>query len=419
MIVKKSVTEDKSASIPFQPALFAHSGNDSNKSFYARVITELRQARSEYEELSVLNRLAEQYGQQMCQAIFQVLADLRLEEAEAVTSWHNVYQHTNWLSKRLGHQVSPVTAMCDYLCYQKQSYDKPKLTTIDSFESLTNNSTFDRLTGLLNRNCFRDTLAHLLALTEREGTELSLAFFDIDDFKDVNDSYGHHIGDLVLQGIGQLISTSIRQSDIALRFGGEELVVLMPNTNCSDALLLSNRIRENVEKHRFVEDGSSIKVTISGGIAVYPLNAKTAEELVNFADHALYRAKGSGKNNVMLFKDENRHSHRVKLYKQVQVKKLGLNESIVLDGKGKNISTGGILFEAMEKYRLGSHLQINLELNHNKPILLLGTVLRCEPIANNKYDIAVSFSFGKMEKLASREIAKLVIKCSGVITEQV
>ncbi|WP_114327405.1 GGDEF domain-containing protein [Candidatus Colwellia aromaticivorans] len=216
--------------------------------------------------------------------------------------------------------MSLVAIICDYFANQENKLiNHPKRTTLEHFDSLVNHSTIDRLTGLFNRNCFNDTLTHLLALTQREDSELSLVLLDLDDFKLVNDTYGHQMGDMVLHKFGRLLSSAIRKSDIALRYGGEEFVILMPNTNHKDALMLSNRIRLNVKNTPFRENGTNLHISISGGLAVYPTHAKTADELIYFADSALYRAKGAGKNNIKVFKNERRHYLRVPLVKNIKI----------------------------------------------------------------------------------------------------
>ena len=361
-----------------------------------------------------LNSLVKKHGSTACQIIFQEVADLHFTQIEASTYWSKIYKHSLWLNKKLGRPIPLVAAICDYFSRHKKKFiNTPKLTTHDRYENLINHSTIDHLTGLFNRNCFSDTLSHLLALTQREGNELSLVFFDLDDFKKINDTYGHQVGDFVLRALGQLILHSIRQSDIALRYGGEEFVVLMPNTDSNDALKLSNRIRKNLTKKPLVEDGVKIDITISGGVAVYPLHAKTADELIYFADSALYRAKGAGKNNVKVFKNENRHCFRVPFLKKLKVKEMNFDGASVLEGTCRDICFGGILFENSQSFAPNTYIQLNIELNTGDPTLLFGTVVRVTSISDGRYAIAVSFSFGDMERMAKAEISRLIEEYNG------
>ncbi|WP_419656103.1 GGDEF domain-containing protein [Desulfosarcina variabilis] len=131
---------------------------------------------------------------------------------------------------------------------------------------------------------------------KRYGSEVSLIMMDIDDFKQVNDSYGHPEGDRVLSEISTLILKTARDLDICSRYGGEEFAVILPQTGHQEALRLAERIRKRVE-NRFKKD---LNVTISLGVATCPRVAKSAEALVSKADKALFQSKKRGKNRVTL-----------------------------------------------------------------------------------------------------------------------
>jgi diguanylate cyclase (GGDEF)-like protein len=361
--------------------------------------------------LSELNDIVEKYGNVASQVIFQVTADLHLNRDEAMSHWKKVYQHSTWLHEKVGRPLPLVATICDYLSNNiNQLNHKAKLTTHEHFDSLVIHSTIDRLTGLFNRNCFNDTLKHLLALTQREDSELSLVFLDLDDFKFVNDNFGHQMGDYVLNKFGKLLSNSIRQSDIALRYGGEEFVILMPNTGLKEAMILSNRIRLKVNSTAFIENVTNLHISVSGGLAVYPIHAKTADELVYSADSALYQAKGAGKNNIKVFKNENRHYLRVPLVKDIKVKEINFDGATIQDATCHNICFGGVLFETSQHYHVRDSIQIAIKFNDENSTLMFGTVVRVEDISDNSFTIAVSFSFGDMEKVAKSKIAGIIQK---------
>ena len=361
--------------------------------------------------LSELNNIVKKYGHVACQVIFQVTADLHLNRDKAMVYWKQVSQHSSWLHEKVGRPLPLVATICDYLSNNiSQLSHKPKLTTHEHFNSLVNHSTIDRLTGLFNRNCFNDILKHLLALTQREDSELSLVFLDLDDFKFVNDHFGHQRGDYVLNKFGQLLSSSIRQSDIALRYGGEEFVILMPNTGLKEAMILSNRIRLKVKSMPFIENGTNLHISISGGLAVYPTHAKTADELVYSADSALYQAKGSGKNNIKVFKNESRHYLRVPLVQNIKVKEINFDGATIQDAICHNICFGGVFFETSQHYHVRDSIQIAIKFNDENPTLMFGTVVRVEEVSDNYFTIAVSFSFGDMEKVAKSKIAGIIQK---------
>jgi two-component system cell cycle response regulator len=126
---------------------------------------------------------------------------------------------------------------------------------------------------------------------------------DMDHFKEVNDTYGHKNGDLVLQTLAEIIKKSIRKSDIAVRYGGEEFLIILQNIkDINDAINVAEKIRKNVENTEIeLDSGKIIKKTISVGVSVYPDQCKKGWECIKFADIALYEAKKNGRNKVVLF----------------------------------------------------------------------------------------------------------------------
>lgn len=380
-------------------------------SLKAEIINCINQSSCDLSLLSQFNAIVKEYGNIACQIIFQVIADLHLDRDAALNHWTQVNQHSRWLNEQVGRPLPLIAIICDYFSNQENNLiNHPKLTTLEHFNSLVNHSTIDSLTGLFNRNCFHDTIIHMLALTQREGSELSLVFLDLDDFKNINDTYGHQVGDMVLQKFGTLLSSTIRKSDIALRYGGEEFVILMPNTNHEDALILSNRVRLNVKNTSFMENGTMVKISISGGLAVYPTHAKTVDELIYSADSALYRAKGAGKNNIKVFKNESRHYLRVPLVKCIRVKQINFDGATIQKAISQDICFGGVLFETTQHYHVHDAIQIAIDFNDDNPILIIGSVVRVKPIADNYFSVAVSFSFVDMEKLAKNKIAGIIKK---------
>lgn len=158
----------------------------------------------------------------------------------------------------------------------------------------------DGLTGLANFRSFGTQLADELKRSVRYRRPLSLIMLDLDDFKAVNDRYGHPEGDRVLAGTAAAIRSTVRETDVAARYGGEEFVVICPETTVEDAVTVAKRVRVSVEKARFtMSNGETCAITISAGVASYPRDGRDPRALIAAADLALYRAKGAGKNAVM------------------------------------------------------------------------------------------------------------------------
>ncbi len=171
----------------------------------------------------------------------------------------------------------------------------------------------DFLTGLKTRGYFEQQLDLEIKRAERKRTPIALLMIDIDHFKVLNDTFGHHVGDQVLRDVSAVLMKDLREVDTAARYGGEEFVIVLPETNTAGAVQAANRIRRGVEQARFFA-GSPRKVehlTISIGVAVFDQDAQTKRELIESADSALYTAKSRGRNQVIAFSTLNARTREV------------------------------------------------------------------------------------------------------------
>lgn len=153
----------------------------------------------------------------------------------------------------------------------------------------------DELTGLYNRRYINKTFSSLVSIAMKDKQNLSLIMFDIDLFKDVNDIYGHQVGDIVLIKIAEIIQNTVRDNDYVGRYGGEEMVVILPRTENTTAFEIAERIRQKIEAHNF-EHVDKI-ITISGGIITS--HQIMADEMIKQADDKLYQAKNNGRNKIV------------------------------------------------------------------------------------------------------------------------
>jgi len=169
-------------------------------------------------------------------------------------------------------------------------------------EQLKKQANQDPLTSLYNRRYFQDISQKLINIAKREGNDLSVIMLDIDNFKNINDSYGHSIGDEVIINLSNFLVEKTRESDIVARFGGEEFAILLPQTDTQGAFKIASLIREVVEQHKLKISGSNIiQYTISLGVDSFDLSSDhKIDEALNRADSALYEAKNSGRNKVVL-----------------------------------------------------------------------------------------------------------------------
>lgn len=157
----------------------------------------------------------------------------------------------------------------------------------------------DALTGLTNRRQFNIRLHEEVARARRHETPLTLALFDLDDFKRLNDFYGHPVGDRILRELGRLLRHNIRESDLPARYGGEEFALILPESRESEAYELLERLRLLVAQTVFCLPENPLTITISVGVAQLEPRQHTSFELVELADKALYEAKKQGKNRVI------------------------------------------------------------------------------------------------------------------------
>jgi diguanylate cyclase (GGDEF)-like protein len=159
-------------------------------------------------------------------------------------------------------------------------------------------ATTDPMTGHLNKRALESEFDKRLRAAARFGHTLSVIVLDIDKFKNVNDTYGHAVGDVVIKGLGGVLSRCRRETDAVGRFGGEEFVIVCEETDTEGAFQLAERIREELKKQVFQSELGPLSVTCSLGIAEFPRDAEEREPLFTRADEALYEAKHNGRNQT-------------------------------------------------------------------------------------------------------------------------
>lgn len=365
---------------------------------------------SQDEELiSLLNQIIKEQGPEASSVIINVLTHLDLPAKEAQHSWQEIVTHRREMSQTLGRNVKLRTAICDYFCSIQKSLKNPMVVEIHIFEDTLKNIKFDYLTGLYTRLYFDESLEREVARAKRYDTELSLLFFDLDDFKKVNDTYGHDAGDYVLQTVAESIRTEIRSEDIAARYGGEEIIVIMPETGKVEGLILGERIRRKIANMPFVFNDRKISQTISGGITSFPIDMGSAADLVKFADTALYQAKAEGKNTITSYSKNRRRYVRVDFMAEIEVREINFDEvKKKMRVNAIDISQTGLLFESNSPFSIGSNLQLHLPFEtFDVTSHVFGTVVRVELLDSSKYDIGVSFL--EIDETSKNDIFKYLL----------
>ncbi len=162
----------------------------------------------------------------------------------------------------------------------------------------------DALTGLYNRHRFNEELARMIADAGRHGSRVALLFFDLDDFKYINDTFGHRAGDAMLIRVAGEVAGQVRRNEIFARLGGDEFAILVPDISEEMLRVLADRMTHSIAQVRFQFEGQSLRLTSSLGIAVYPDHAGNAEDLIARADTAMYQAKEVGKNVWRIYRSD-------------------------------------------------------------------------------------------------------------------
>lgn len=167
-------------------------------------------------------------------------------------------------------------------------------------EQLQQQAIRDPLTNLFNRRYLAEMLPFQLARAQREQNPLSVVMLDIDRFKRLNDEHGHQVGDALLREVSRFLRRRVRKTDMLFRYGGEEFLLLLPNTDAATAHTISEQWRQEFAATEFHTDCGALTMTVSAGIAAFPEHADDSERLVLLADQALYQAKAQGRNLVLV-----------------------------------------------------------------------------------------------------------------------
>lgn len=199
------------------------------------------------------------------------------------------------------HHYQSITEMQQTLAHNLASQIALALASLKLRETLRNLSVRDPLTGLFNRRYMEESLHREIATANRKGRQLAVVMLDVDHFKRFNDTFGHDAGDMLLREVGSLLQSNSRTSDIACRFGGEEFVMIYPETEPQFVLQRAEHLRQMISAMQVQHFGRSLgQITASFGISVFPDHGSTIEELLKCADEALYQAKGEGRNRCIM-----------------------------------------------------------------------------------------------------------------------
>jgi diguanylate cyclase (GGDEF)-like protein len=311
-------------------------------------------------------------GEDVHAALLHCLAHLDFPEAEARRHWQRIRSHRARLSEQLGRDPGLRVALLDYFANVERRLHDPKVIEVATYERTERSAVTDGLTGLFNRDYLLQALRHEVVRSKRHSLKTALLLLDLDDFKQVNDTLGHLEGDRVLARAAALLKESLREIDVAARYGGDEFAVVLPETSRTGAYVVAERIRSRLEEGFRRSRGR--RVSFSGGIATWPDDALTPADLIVRADEALYRAKGDGKNRIVLAQGERRRHLRVPADHPVTLGASGRRTA----ARAKNVSAGGLLLSLRKPVPVGSAVSLVIRAPGAPSVGLRGEVVRVD-----------------------------------------
>ena len=279
-------------------------------------------------------------------------------------------------------------ALVSYFVQVSGKLTNPKVIELKLFEETRASAYRDELTGLHNFRFFQEFLRWEVKRCERGGGEFAIAMGDLDNFKSYNDRFGHEAGNEVLQAVGEALEVAGRDRDVPVRYGGEEFVLIMPETSKDDAGRVADRVCSAIAEMKLSPSEPENSVTISVGVASYPQDASAPEALIRCADRAMYTAKAKGKNQAQLYGANRRALRRVDVELDGEIRVLKKNP---VPFATLNISEWGLRLKARESLALNSMVEFVLNIpGHHEGVKAYGRVVRVYEKEDDAYQMAIS-----------------------------
>ena len=338
--------------------------------------------------VAALQELEAREGPVVLVELLYLLTDIRFEPDEARKHWDAVILHRQELEDAVGYEMDLSVALVSYFVRMTPRMKHPKVIELKLFEETRASAYKDDLTGLYNFRFFQEFLRWEIKRCERSGGEFSIAMGDLDNFKYYNDRFGHDAGNDALKAVGEVLQEAGRDQDVVVRYGGEEFVLIMPETSKEDAGVVADRVCRAIAELELSPSPSKNVVTMSLGVASYPVDAVAPEALIRCADRAMYTAKAKGKNQTQLYGANRRALRRVKVELKGEIR--------FLNDKGVpfstlNISERGLRLKAKEALELNSMVEFLLDVpGHSKGVKAYGRVVRVYDKVDGAYEMAIA-----------------------------
>jgi len=330
--------------------------------------------------------------------LLELFIHLSVSEEIAKAHWQRILENYNFLAKSLNRNVGLRVAIFDYFINLNKALDNPILVEIHLFKENERLAMLDGLTGLFNRRYFDINVVKEFRRAKRYNKDCSLLLLDLDNFKKINDTKGHLFGDMVLKNLAAVLISTSREEDILCRYGGEEFIVILPETAANGALCYGERLRLNLQSAPFFQEHG---ITVSGGVASFPLGGDSPYEVLDIADKALYRAKAKGKDMIISGVGDKRREKRypIKLKLSCQSLALAFTPNTTIHALTQDISFSGARVSMDANYEVGDRLIINIEKSPNETVLVVGTVVWGNEGREMTREYGIKFNDLKTEQL--------------------
>jgi diguanylate cyclase (GGDEF)-like protein len=261
--------------------------------------------------LARVDELAKEFGNPVYKEMLLVMTGKHFGAELSKRYWQGAVNHCHKIFKPEFAKRGFRPALMDYLRFFAGEFSDPRIIEGEYLYNITRSSVTDGLTGLYNQTYFKKILEKTINNQRRSVDAFALVFLDLDHFKQYNDRCGHLEGDEALRVCAEIIVKNLRDGDVAVRYGGEEFALLLPNLERHSAFSVAERIRKGIESHSFPKQEllNSGNLTISGGISVFPDSGTTSNEIIQAADKELYRAK-ERRNCIYSFSEDRRRNSR-------------------------------------------------------------------------------------------------------------
>jgi diguanylate cyclase (GGDEF)-like protein len=340
-------------------------------------------------KLAALSRI---HGDEVYTRFIHLVSHLELPPNEARHHWNSIALHTLDLTRRLERPIDFRVGLTDYFVHLAPRIRSPKIIEIHLFNATQEGILKDGLTGLYNFRFFKEAITREMGQARRLEQSLSLLFVDVDHFKNYNDQLGHAAGNDALVSVARVLKETVRDMDLACRYGGEEFAVLLPATGRAGALRAAERIVMGVEFLRILHPGGPGWLTVSAGVASYPDDARDADSLVGAADTALYRAKSLGRNRALAFSPERRQHARFPMEFRGALAEEG-HQALSLEGR--DVSQGGLFFVTGKSVPEGHSVDLIIEFpaqGISERVSCKARVARCLHLDAGSFGIGVSLT---------------------------